>query len=213
MQNVKSVTISLRDIRYQVLLLDICWYGRHTGNYIAAEVPLSPQSARRSGSEGFPPILRRALRKRSAPPSRSLCIFRLARPGDAPQRHYPHLVVTTRQATPEGVPPSTDAGPAGDVEQTESAQRVFSFSILVSAIRCTLTYVVFPFLLPFVGLADFGPYIGVVVAVVAIVSNVISIRRMHRAQHPWRVPVTIINVAMIGLVTALLIDDIATLVS
>ncbi len=101
--------------------------------------------------------------------------------------------------------------PAVEDEATESAQRIFSFAIIVSAIRCTLTYVVFPFLLPFAGLADFGPYIGVLLAVVAIVSNTVSIRRMHRAHHPWRVPVSMINVSMIVLVSVLLIDDIRTL--
>lgn len=92
-------------------------------------------------------------------------------------------------------------------EATEDAQRVFNLAILVSAVRCTLTYVIFPFVLPFAGLADLGPWIGVVVSVVAVVANVSSIRRMHRAQHRWRVPVTVVNIAMIGLVIALLFID------
>ena len=94
-----------------------------------------------------------------------------------------------------------------DDEQEEEAQRVFSLAIIVSAVRCTLTYVIFPFVLPFAGLADLGSVIGIVVSVVAIVANVVSIRRMHKAQHKWRVPVTVINIAMIGLVVALLVID------
>ena len=92
-------------------------------------------------------------------------------------------------------------------EQEEDAQRVFSLAIVVSAVRCTLTYVIFPFVLPFAGLADLGAVIGIIVSVVAVVANVVSIRRMHKAQHKWRVPVTVINIAMIGLVVALLVID------
>jgi len=104
------------------------------------------------------------------------------------------------------------------VEETEDAQRVFSFAIVVSAIRCTLTYVVFPFVLPWFGFADWdnngwGPSIGVIVGAVAIASNVISIKRMWKADHHLRKPVTVINLAMIGLVVALVADDLMTLLS
>jgi len=102
---------------------------------------------------------------------------------------------------------TTNGAIAGADAETEDAQRTFSFAILVSAIRCTLTYVIFPFVLPFAGLAGLGPIIGVIVSVVAVVANVSSIRRMHAAQHRWRVPVSIINVAMIVLVIALLVID------
>lgn len=95
----------------------------------------------------------------------------------------------------------------GAEAETEEAQRTFSLAIVVSAVRCTLTYVIFPFVLPFAGLADLGSVIGVVLSAVAIVANVVSIRRMHLAQHKWRVPVTAINIAMIGLVVALLVID------
>lgn len=100
--------------------------------------------------------------------------------------------------------------PAGE---GESAERVFSFAIVVSAIRCTLTYVVFPFVAPFAGFADWGPWIGVIVGVIAIASNVISIRRMWAADHRWKKPVSVVNVAMIGLVVALVADDAISLLS
>lgn len=110
-------------------------------------------------------------------------------------------------------PMSTTAGIGqtsvqGDIQDDEEeAQRTFSLSILVSAVRCTLTYVIFPFVLPFAGLAEFGAVIGVVLSVVAIVANVMSIRRMHAAEHKWRVPVTAVNIAMIILVVTLLVVD------
>lgn len=103
------------------------------------------------------------------------------------------------------------AGTVTTSAEEEAAHRVFNFSIIASAVRCTLTYVVFPFVAPFAGLADLGPVIGVVVGVVAIVANVVSIRRMGRAKHKWRVPVSIVNLAMIGLVLYLVADDLLEL--
>lgn len=100
----------------------------------------------------------------------------------------------------------------GSDHEEEAAHRVFNFSIIVSAVRCTLTYVVFPFLAPFVGLADVGPVIGLIVGVIAIVANIVSIRRMWSAEHKWRVPVSVINVAMIGLVLYLVADDLFELI-
>lgn len=42
-----------------------------------------------------------------------------------------------------------------------SAYSAFQKSMLISAVRCTLTYVVFPFVLPAVGFATgVGPWLG-----------------------------------------------------
>ena len=69
------------------------------------------------------------------------------------------------------------AAPAAQAE----AQRAFNMSIIVSGIRCTLAYVVLPFVTPFLGLAPgVGPAIGIPIAVVAIVANVVSLRRFWR---------------------------------
>ncbi len=108
-------------------------------------------------------------------------------------------------------PTSTPTGSAAD--QLE-ASRVFSVSILISAIRCTLTYVVFPWILPLVGIASgVGPAIGVVVGVVAIVANVFSIRRFRRSTHAWRRPLMALNSAVIVLLVILVVVDIGDLVS
>ncbi|MEM8904984.1 MAG: hypothetical protein AAGA17_03685 [Actinomycetota bacterium] len=96
--------------------------------------------------------------------------------------------------------------------EEEAAQRTFSISIVVSAIRCLLTYVVLPFVTPFLGLASgVGPILGIVIGLVAIAANVVSIRRFHRARHPWRRPVTVVHVGIIALVTVLIGIDVADL--
>ena len=55
--------------------------------------------------------------------------------------------------------------PEGHTASEGAAQRAFSTSVLVSATRCILTYLVLPFLLPVLGLAaGVGPAIGMMLA-------------------------------------------------
>jgi hypothetical protein len=90
--------------------------------------------------------------------------------------------------------------------------RAFTTSMLVSGIRCTLTYVLLPFVAPLVGLSgSVGPVLGLVIGVVAIVANVVSIRRFHRSGHRWKVPATWAHAGVILLVTVLVAGDIAAL--
>ena len=94
----------------------------------------------------------------------------------------------------------------------DEAARVFSTSILVSAVRCLLAYVVFPWLLPAAGVAGgIGPGIGVVVGIVAIAFNVLSIRRFWRADHRWKLPITALNSSVIVLLSILLAGDLGDL--
>lgn len=106
--------------------------------------------------------------------------------------------------------PTTLAAPAG-VEH-ESATRVFSTSILISAVRCTLAYVVFPWVLPALGLAGgVGPGIGLAVGLVAIGFNLASIRRFHRSDHAWKWPITALNSLVIVLLGILAVIDVTEL--
>lgn len=96
--------------------------------------------------------------------------------------------------------------------ELDATTRVFSVSILISAIRCTLTYVVFPWLLPIAGVAGgIGPVLGLVIGAVALVSNVLSIRRFWATNHRWKWPVTALNAGVFVLVSILVIQDIAAL--
>lgn len=97
---------------------------------------------------------------------------------------------------------------------TERATKAFSLSMLISGVRCVLTYVVFPWVLPAVGHAGgIGPGLGVAVGVVAITSNVFSIRRFMRSGHPWRWYVAFINLCVIGLLSYLLVVDLVDLIA
>ena len=103
--------------------------------------------------------------------------------------------------------------PAESSATEEQANRTFSTSVLVSAVRCTLAYVVFPWLLPAFGVAgDVGPAIGLVIGPIAIAFNVASIRRFHASDHRWKWQITALNCAVIVLLTVLFVLDVRELV-
>ena len=103
--------------------------------------------------------------------------------------------------------------PEGQTATERAAERAFSTSVLVSATRCTLTYLVLPFLLPALGLAaGVGPAIGIPVGLVAIASNVATIRRFWAADHRWRWAYTALALTVIALLLVLLVEDISSLV-
>jgi hypothetical protein len=104
--------------------------------------------------------------------------------------------------------------PDGPPAPEDAAQRAFSTSILVSATRCLLTYIVLPFLAPVLGLAaGVGPALGIPIGVVAIGSNVLTIRRFWAADHRWRWAYTAIALTVIALLLVLMVDDIFDLVT
>lgn len=93
-------------------------------------------------------------------------------------------------------------------EKLQSAQRSFSISMVISGIRCVLTYVILPFVTPFVGLAPgVGPGLGVAVGTVAIAANVFSMRRFWRLRHPWRKPITVLHLGVIAFLLVLVTLD------
>lgn len=104
-------------------------------------------------------------------------------------------------------------GPAVDAPVTQDqANRTFSTSVVVSAVRCTLAYIVFPWLLPAFGVAgDVGPALGLVIGPVAIAFNVASIRRFHASGHRWKWQITVLNSAVIVLLSVLFVMDVREL--
>ncbi|NNF55319.1 MAG: hypothetical protein HKN03_12875 [Acidimicrobiales bacterium] len=100
---------------------------------------------------------------------------------------------------------------APEVTADAQAERVFSKSIVISAIRCVLAYVIFPFAAPLVGFADVGPWVGVAISIVAIYFNAYSIKRFWAANHRWKYVMTTLNVGVIVLVTILFVIDVQTI--
>ena len=96
---------------------------------------------------------------------------------------------------------------------TDPAARVFSRSIVISGTRCLLAYVVFPWILPLLGVAKgVGPFIGIVISVVAIGFNVASIRRFWISGHRYRYVIVALNTSVIVLLSILLWVDVRELI-
>ncbi len=112
----------------------------------------------------------------------------------------------------ETIPRTRPERPDGAAQDT--AERVFSTSVAVSGTRCFLFYVLFPWLLPALGVASgVGSGVGAVIGAVAIVFNVLSIRRFQRSRHRYRWLITALNAAIIVLLAVLMVIDISQLLS
>ncbi len=86
--------------------------------------------------------------------------------------------------------------------------------MLVSAIRCSLTYVVFPFVVPAVGLAaGVGPIVGIVIGVIAMTCDVYTIRRFFAIDHRWRWHFSAVALGVIVLLGVLLVQDVVHVLS
>lgn len=79
------------------------------------------------------------------------------------------------------------------------AQKAFQTSVAVAAVRCLIMYILLPFVLPAIGIAaGVGPWIGLPIAIAAIVAVTMSIRRFWRADHSKRWHYTVIGTVVIG---------------
>jgi hypothetical protein len=88
------------------------------------------------------------------------------------------------------------------------AHRWFNVSMVVSGVRCLLAYVLVPIVGPaFSGAAGLAPSIGIPIGIVALVFDVVAVRRFWVANHRWRWGITAIYVAVIALVLSLLVRD------
>jgi hypothetical protein len=90
--------------------------------------------------------------------------------------------------------------------------RIFGVSILLSATRCLLSYIVLPIVLPAIGLAKgVGPYIGIPIGILALTFDFLGIRRFWLADHHQKWLFTAIYAVVGAMVLTLLIVDIVDL--
>ena len=91
--------------------------------------------------------------------------------------------------------------------------RIFGVSILLSATRCLLSYIVLPIVLPFLGLArGIGPWLGIPIGVLALTFDVLGIRRFWLADHHQRWLFSAIYAVVGAMVLTLLVIDLVDLV-
>ena len=93
-----------------------------------------------------------------------------------------------------------------------AAESVFGASLLVSTIRCLLTYVVLPILKPVVDLSGgVGPVLGLVLGAVSATAIVFSMRRFVAARHRWRWGYIAIGTAILVLLIVQAYGDVRAL--
>jgi len=98
--------------------------------------------------------------------------------------------------------------PEGQTSTAAEARSAFQKSLAYTTCRCLLMYIILPFVLPLVGIAQsVGPYIAIPIGVVAIVSIVYSIRRFWRANHSKRWHYTVFGTVIIGFLIYLTVKD------
>lgn len=94
------------------------------------------------------------------------------------------------------------------------ARAAFRTSILVSTVRCLLTYIVLPFIVPAVGFATgVGPAVSILISAVAIYFLVGSMRRFWRVHHAKRWHYTSLALLVGTLLIVGSVFDVITLVS
>jgi hypothetical protein len=102
---------------------------------------------------------------------------------------------------------------AGGSVSEAAAQRLFSGSILLSATRCLLSYVVLPILTPLLGVAaSVGPWVGLPLGIVALFFDVRGVRRFWLANHRLRWQISGIYLLVMALVVTLVVGDVVRLV-
>jgi hypothetical protein len=101
-----------------------------------------------------------------------------------------------------------------DRRQGKTAESVFGASILVSTVRCLLTYVLLPILKPVVDLSGgVGPTLGLLLGAVSAVAIVISMRRFWSANHRLRWAYTAVGGGILVLLAVQAVGDVAALVT
>jgi hypothetical protein len=92
--------------------------------------------------------------------------------------------------------------------------KAFQRSMGVSAVRCTLTYVIFPFVLPALNFATgFGPWLGILIGSIALVCDTLAIRRFFAVDHKYRWHFSVVALAVMVLLTVLLVQDVSHIVA
>lgn len=93
-----------------------------------------------------------------------------------------------------------------------SGEGVFRASILVSTVRCLLTYVALPLLKPAIDLSGgVGPILGLLLGAVSAVAIVVSMRRFWAADHRLRWGYTVVGGAILVLLAVGAVTDVAAL--
>ncbi|MCU0491931.1 MAG: hypothetical protein MUD01_10105 [Chloroflexaceae bacterium] len=104
-------------------------------------------------------------------------------------------------------------GPAS-ADTAAAAERVFSISLLISATRCTVMYVLLPFVLPLLGLAVRASlWLTLLIDLVAIGALVYSLRRFWQVNYRYKWSYLVVALGVAATIAVFLYFDIRALLA
>lgn len=99
-----------------------------------------------------------------------------------------------------------------DLSSGEGAHHTFRISVVISALRCIITYVAVPVLVPLLSLSGrVAAPVGLALCAVAAVTGVISLRRFWRADHAHRWTYTVFITIVFVILTIATITELSRL--
>ncbi|KXK24840.1 MAG: hypothetical protein UZ15_CFX003000101 [Chloroflexi bacterium OLB15] len=102
-----------------------------------------------------------------------------------------------------------------DIQQeqnTRKAERAFTFSLIVSGIRCTLMYIVLPFVLPVIGITGaFASQIDIAINLVAMGALIYSVRRFWQINYEWKLLYTLVAIVAFVILAVFIALDLRAL--
>jgi hypothetical protein len=91
-------------------------------------------------------------------------------------------------------------------------ERALTLGLVISGIRCSLQYMIFPFVLPLLGIGDVvGVEISLLLNAVAAVSILFSIRRFWRINYRHKLAYTVVGLTALVILTAFTVLDLQTI--
>lgn len=91
-------------------------------------------------------------------------------------------------------------------EDIKRGDRLFTGSVIFVSVRCTLQYIVLPFVLPLIGLrSDWSVGISVLIDIIALTTIAYNVRRLWHTSWRWRY--IGLAVVMVGVIAFMLYQD------
>lgn len=92
------------------------------------------------------------------------------------------------------------------------AQRALNFALLLSALRCTVQYIIVPFVLPWIGVAtSIPPWVTLALGVLALASLTRNVRALWRVRHARRWSYLFLALAVAAALLAFTVVDVRAL--
>lgn len=102
--------------------------------------------------------------------------------------------------------------PGYPITSAVRAERAFGFSLLFSAVRCVLQYVVLPFVLPVIGIASDGAVpLVFMINLIAIAAVLYSVRRLWRIGYKYKWQYLVIGLTVLIIQSAFVYFDLRAL--